>query len=181
MPTADKHSSPGEAIAPPDERLSVTVGLDAFQEGVTTQGGDLVIPGERVLRSLLSAYKQGLPLQIRLSGVTLQKAEVPEELEDYTPYSFYNGTITVDPRSRQVYKRGEAVALPKRCYGVVALLGRSPGRVYSKQQLLDEVWRDNAPQSNKLDTVRLHIHRIREHLGEEAIRTFYKVGYTATK
>lgn len=73
------------------------------------------------------------------------------------------GDIRIDIQNKNVYVEGEAVAFSKKEYDVLVLLATNQGKIYSRENIIDELWKD-APYV--LDrTVDVHIARIRSKLG----------------
>lgn len=88
--------------------------------------------------------------------------------------------LTVDPARRRVLRGQEEVVLTPLEFEILLTLARTPGTVYSRDQLMDRVWgyRDYAGGR----VVDSHVARIRRKLGDEAgeptyIRTVHGVGY----
>ncbi|MBE2997468.1 winged helix-turn-helix transcriptional regulator [Nocardiopsis sp. HNM0947] len=104
----------------------------------------------------------------RAAGVT--EAPVPEHLGDEA--------LSVDLRSRTVRVRGEQVDLCYQEFELLALMAASPGRVFTRRELAQEVW--GADVSIGSRTVDVHVHRIRRKLGSLRTRvgTVRRVGYT---
>ncbi len=91
------------------------------------------------------------------------------------------GALTLDSKSRNVYKNGVAVELTAREFDMVELLMENPNRVYSRENLLDIIWGHEAYRS-EVRTVDVHIRRIREKLETipaepEYFMTKWGVGY----
>lgn len=85
------------------------------------------------------------------------------------------GDLVLEPESRLVTLKGEALELGPREYQVLLLLARSAGRVVSRTQLEEGVFDLGAePESN---TIEVHIHRLRRKLGHRRIRTIRGLGY----
>jgi len=106
------------------------------------------------------------------SRVTADSVEVEPRYDD--------GELGVDLLRREVSLHGEAVALTRKEYAVLALLLRHAGRVVSQQQLLREVW----GASHVLDThyLRIVLGRLRQKLGDDPsaprwLKTEPGVGY----
>ena len=81
---------------------------------------------------------------------------------------------------RTAYSSGRSVELTAREFDVIELLIRNPGRVYSRENLLDSVWGDEYRSDAR--TVDVHIRRLREKLEENPaepvhIMTKWGVGY----
>lgn len=61
------------------------------------------------------------------------------DTEAELPLSFGGGELVIDEARREVTVRGEAVALTPTEFGVLASLARTPGRVYSRFELINRV------------------------------------------
>ena len=73
------------------------------------------------------------------------------------------GKLRIDVARKMVYVDGVAVVLPKKELEILTLLASHPGRIYSREEMINELWED-APYV--LDrTVDVHIARIRSKLG----------------
>ena len=66
----------------------------------------------------------------------LRRAEPPEETEE--PIEV--GALRLDPASRRAALKGRPLALTKQEFDLLYFLARRPGKIFSRQQLLDEVW-----------------------------------------
>lgn len=74
------------------------------------------------------------------------------------------GAIKVDLHTKIVYVSGESVVFSKKEFEVLTLLASHPGQIYSREDMIAELWKD-APYV--LDrTVDVHIARIRSKLGK---------------
>jgi DNA-binding response OmpR family regulator len=88
------------------------------------------------------------------------------------------GAVTLDPARRAVTAGGAAVALTATEFDLLAMLLRRPGRVYTREELLSEVWGYEAAAGTR--TVDVHVAQLRAKLGEHSpLRTMRGVGYTA--
>jgi DNA-binding response OmpR family regulator len=85
------------------------------------------------------------------------------------------GELELDPAARMVRVAGEPVHLTPTEFDLLALLAARPGVVYTREQLLADVWgwRDGAGQR----TVDSHIRGLRRKLGSGLVRTVHGVGY----
>ena len=85
------------------------------------------------------------------------------------------GSLTIDFEKKLVLAAGEALKLSPKEFGILSLLARHPGRVFSREEILAEVWHG---ETDVLDrTVDVHIARIRRKLGSEAVRLTNRQGY----
>jgi DNA-binding response OmpR family regulator len=88
------------------------------------------------------------------------------------------GTVALDPDHRAVSVDGSPVDLTAREFDVLAYLMASPGRVFSREQLLSAVWGQANYTAGR--TVDVHIAQLRSKLGDgNPIRTLRGVGYSA--
>jgi two-component system, OmpR family, phosphate regulon response regulator PhoB len=85
--------------------------------------------------------------------------------------------LEIDPVRHRVTIDGEELALRPLEYKLLAIFIEHPGRVFSRTELLQEVW-GISPETNTR-TVDTHIRRLRERLGaySEAIDTVHGFGY----
>jgi DNA-binding response OmpR family regulator len=85
------------------------------------------------------------------------------------------GDIEVDAATRRVVVRGADVHLTPLEFDLLQFLAARPGVVFTREQLLAEVWgyRDGSGARN----VDSHIQALRRKLGAEVIRTVHGVGY----
>ena len=73
------------------------------------------------------------------------------------------GAVRIDVARKQVLVEGEPVVFSKKEFEVLTLLASHPGQIYSREDIINELWKD-APYV--LDrTVDVHIARIRSKLG----------------
>jgi DNA-binding response OmpR family regulator len=88
------------------------------------------------------------------------------------------GEVTVDPARRRVVAAGVEVSLTATEFDLLAYLMRRPGRVFTREQLLSEVWGYAAAAGTR--TVDVHIAQLRGKLGGASpLRTVRGVGYAA--
>ena len=90
------------------------------------------------------------------------------------------GHITLDPDARAAWKDGQSVDLTAKEFDLMELLMRNPGRVYSRENLLNVVW--GYEYAGDYRTVDVHIRRLREKLeldpaNPQYILTKWGVGY----
>lgn len=88
-----------------------------------------------------------------------------------------HGALEVDPTRHRVFLGGEEVSLRPLEFKLLALFLENPGRVFSRADLLEEVW--GMPRDLSTRTVDTHIRRLRSRLGphEDAIETVPGFGY----
>lgn len=90
------------------------------------------------------------------------------------------GDIELDRRAMSVRRQGRSVHLGATDYRLLEFLMRSPGRVFTREQLLDGVWGSEAEIDDR--TVDVHIGRLRKALlkacDTDPIRTVRSSGYS---
>jgi DNA-binding response OmpR family regulator len=86
--------------------------------------------------------------------------------------------LSLDLASRTVTADGREISLTATEFDLLAYLMRRPGTVYSREQLLSEVWGYAAATGGR--TVDVHVAQVRAKLGSASpIRTVRAVGYAA--
>jgi DNA-binding response OmpR family regulator len=90
------------------------------------------------------------------------------------------GAISVDTRRREVTRDGALVALRPKEYELLTFLARNPGQVFSRQQLLDQVWGYEFFGGSR--TVDVHVRWLREKIerdpsSPEFLHTVRGAGY----
>jgi len=91
------------------------------------------------------------------------------------------GDISLDVAKREVRRVGKRIELTAREFDLLATLLREPGRVFTREQLLDRVWgRDVAVEPNVVETYISYLRtKLADRSDQPLIRTVRRVGYTA--
>jgi len=96
------------------------------------------------------------------------------------PAQIEHDGLHIDTAKHRVMRDGQEITLRPKEFDLLVALARSPGQVFSREQLLNSVWGlDHAGDSRTVDT---HVKNLREQLGENAdaprwIETLRGVGY----
>jgi DNA-binding response OmpR family regulator len=85
------------------------------------------------------------------------------------------GDVTVDPVTRAVRLAGQPVRLSAKEFGLLRALAAEPTRVFSKAELLRDVWGFRAAGASR--TVDAHACRLRKKLGRQYVVSVRGVGY----
>ena len=90
------------------------------------------------------------------------------------------GALEIDPSSRRVHVDGNEVTLTQREFDLLLFLARHPGQVFTRDQLMEQVWR--FVFYSDTSTVTVHIRRLRAKIEPEPARpryveTVWGVGY----
>lgn len=83
--------------------------------------------------------------------------------------------ITIDPERFMVQVDGKDVILAKKEFELLHLLAQKPGRVYLRNEILNQVWGNEVIVGDR--TIDVHIRKIRQKLGIDCITTVKGVGY----
>jgi DNA-binding response OmpR family regulator len=84
------------------------------------------------------------------------------------PSTIEAGPLRVDVAQRQAYLNGTALALTRKEFDLLAYVAARPGRVVTRRELLEEVWRQ--PSVGDDQTIDVHLYWLRRKLGESAAR-----------
>jgi DNA-binding response OmpR family regulator len=87
------------------------------------------------------------------------------------------GAVGIDPVSRRVHDDDELVHLTPTEFDLLAYLAERPLRVFTREQLLTEVWGYHDGGGER--TVDSHVRALRRKLGNDIVRTVHGVGYAA--
>jgi DNA-binding response OmpR family regulator len=90
------------------------------------------------------------------------------------------GALRIDPAARSVALNGASINLTAREFDLLLFLARRPGQVFTREQLLDQVW--GYTFASDMSTVTVHIRRLREKIEEDStaprrLLTVWGVGY----
>ncbi|MVN21968.1 response regulator transcription factor [Mucilaginibacter arboris] len=85
------------------------------------------------------------------------------------------GDLVIDREAFMVFQGGEKVVLAKKEFELLYLLASKPGKVYTRESILKNIWEDSVVVTNR--TIDVHIRKIREKLGEKYVSTVKGVGY----
>lgn len=86
------------------------------------------------------------------------------------------GGIKIDRERYLVIQDGVEINLPKKEFELLDLLASKPGKVFTREIILDKVWGGDVVVGDR--TIDVHIRKLREKLGEDFIRTVKGIGYT---
>jgi DNA-binding response OmpR family regulator len=88
------------------------------------------------------------------------------------------GPITIDPEKFRIQCRGREISLTAQEFKLLELLVRHPGRVFTREQVLNRAWGDGGLVADR--TIDVHVRSLRRKFGDLAfIETVRGVGYRA--
>ncbi len=95
--------------------------------------------------------------------------------EDVTDNKLEIGDLVIDREAYLVFQKGAKVVLAKKEFELLYLLASKPGKVYTREVILKNIWEDSVVVTNR--TIDVHIRKVREKLGDDVISTVKGVGY----
>ena len=110
----------------------------------------------------------------------LRRAGVHSNSDNPSSSELQFGELTIFPIKRTVELKGVTFELTSKEFDLLMLFANNPGRAYSRQQLLDEVW--GYQYNGYSHTVNSHINRLRSKIEDDPanptyIKTVWGVGY----
>ena len=103
------------------------------------------------------------------------KAILKRKKEEAIKEEIIVGDIRIDRNTFMVTVREHDLILPKKEFELLYLLASKPGKVFTRESILNKVWGTDVYVVDR--TIDVHIRKIREKIGEDRIRTIKGVGY----
>ena len=83
--------------------------------------------------------------------------------------------LKIDRNKYVIELNGNEITLPKKEFELLALLASKPGNVFTRDTILTSVWGAQVVVGDR--TIDVHIRKLREKIGDKAIKTVKGVGY----
>lgn len=173
--------------------IDISVPSDTYEDGLDfckhVRDKDSVIPiiiisGKDSINTKVGAFKIGVddylckPFNFMELNARV-KALLRRVKKDTSANSLKCGSVELDCSKKVLKINKKTIELSKKEYEILNLLLSNQNKVYSRDQLLDLIWRGIEVSGN---TVNVHIKHIRDktssHLEEPLIQTVFGVGYT---
>lgn len=109
-------------------------------------------------------------------GALLRRAKIVHERKQIV------GQTILDYDSLTVSRNGVSIELPQKEFYLLYKLASYPNKIFTRQQLMDEIW--GITSESDFQTVDVHVNRIRKHLSDNPdleIVTIRGLGYKAVK
>ena len=156
-------------------RLIRTTGVTVPLLAIVTEGGLTAVTTEWGLDDVLldTAGPAEVQARLRLAGERLAARD--DSVGDPV---IRNGDLTIDEATYTARLRGNVLDLTYKEFELLKFLAQHPGRVFTRGQLLQEVWGYDYFGGTR--TVDVHVRRLRAKLGgehEQLIGTVRNVGY----
>lgn len=115
-----------------------------------------------------------MPLVLKRMEAVLRRAQSGEKS---SVLAYQN--VQLDTENYKVFVEGKEVTLTAREFDILRLLMENQGRVFTREQLLDNIWNYDYLGDDKI--INTHIKNIRKKLGVDCIETIRGVGYRIDK
>jgi DNA-binding response OmpR family regulator len=158
-------------------RLIRTTGIEVPLVLVVTEGGLAVVAADWGFDDVVLDTAGPAEVEARLRLVTGRLA-ARRDGEPTEPNVIRSGEVVIDEATYTAKVGGKALDLTFKEFELLKFLAQHPGRVFSRQQLLQEVWGYDYFGGTR--TVDVHVRRLRAKLGPEhdaLIGTVRNVGY----
>jgi DNA-binding response OmpR family regulator len=157
-------------------RLIRTTGVDVPLMAVVTEGGLAAVTAEWGVDDVLldTAGPAEVEARLRLAHGRLAAAQSGDDVPD----EIRSGDLVVDEATYTARVSGRALDLTYKEFELLKFIAQHPGRVFTRAQLLQEVWGYDYFGGTR--TVDVHVRRLRAKLGAEheaLIGTVRNVGY----
>jgi DNA-binding response OmpR family regulator len=159
-------------------RLLRTTGLSQPLLLVVTEGGMAAVAADWGADDILLDTCGPAELDARLRLAAGRVRRPAEDPEGGTPNEIRAGDVVIDEAAYSARVRGRQLDLTYKEFELLKHLAQHPGRVFTRAQLLQEVWGYDYFGGTR--TVDVHVRRLRAKLGaehENAIGTVRNVGY----
>ena len=152
-----------------DKILGLSVGADDY---ITKPFGSMELLAR--VHSNLRRYEQILQLK---------KAASASQKETEEAHTLTAGGLELDLYTKQLTVDGKNIKLTPKEYAILELLMRSPGRVYSAEQIYENVWKEEAINT---ETIMVHVRKLREKIevnprNPRYLKVVWGIGYKIEK
>ena len=158
-------------------RLIRTTGTDVPVLLVVTEGGLSVVAADWGMDDVVLSTVGPAELEARIR-LAIGRLAAQREADDPAAHVIRTGEVVVDDATYTAKVSGRALDLTYKEFELLKFLAQHPGRVFTRQQLLQEVWGYDYFGGTR--TVDVHVRRLRAKLGQEhawRVKTVRSVGY----
>ena len=164
---------------------------DDILKGFSTGGDDYISKpfsvNEVIARVGAVLARSGRKIQTETSSSSWKRVDVgtaapqPVVADEASETTFDFGSLKVDAAENHVIADGTEVFLTRKEMDILLLLARSAGKIFSREDILKKVWKDDGFVLQR--TVDVHIARLRKKLGKagELIQNRSGYGYCIQK
>jgi two-component system, OmpR family, alkaline phosphatase synthesis response regulator PhoP len=102
----------------------------------------------------------------------LRRFKEQEEQEDDVLQA---GDLVINRDEYKIIQEGNEIILPRKEFELLSLLASRPGKVFKREDILDQVWGNEVVVGGR--TIDVHIRKLREKIGDDHFQTVKGVGY----
>ncbi len=114
-------------------------------------------------------------LLTRIAAILRRKEFAPTESVATEAAQLKVKDLVIDRETFLVYKGSAKIQLARKEFELLHLLASKPGKVFTRENILEKVWGDEVIVGDR--TIDVHIRKIREKVGEDLLGTVKGVGY----
>lgn len=85
------------------------------------------------------------------------------------------GDLVINREEYKILNGTEEINLPRKEFELLSLLASKPGKVFKREDILDQVWGNDVIVGGR--TIDVHIRKLREKIGDDKFMTIKGVGY----
>ena len=159
-------------------QLLKTAGITIPLMIVLTEGGMAAVSASWQVDDIV--LDQASPSEMDARLRLLVTAPELKDTDDRSQQIIRIGNLVIDAQTYSAHLNGAALNLPFKEFELLKFVAQHPGRVFSRAQLLSEVWGYDSYYGGTR-TVDVHVRRLRSKLGsehEQMITTVRNVGYS---
>ncbi|WP_397364485.1 response regulator transcription factor [Olleya sp. R77988] len=101
----------------------------------------------------------------------LRRLKAEEESKDLLQI----GNLVIDREEYKIILNDVEIILPRKEFELLSLLASKPGKVFKREDILDQVWGNEVVVGGR--TIDVHIRKLREKIGDNSFKTVKGVGY----
>lgn len=130
--------------------------------GFAVGGDDYITKPFNPLEVVARARSQ---LRRYVSKLPQQPSEVVGESRDFSNQIYDYGRFIVNECAGELIVRGKTIACPALVFQLLLFLCKHPNQIFTKRELYEKVWGEEALSDD--NTVMVHIHRLRERIEQD--------------
>jgi two-component system alkaline phosphatase synthesis response regulator PhoP len=85
------------------------------------------------------------------------------------------GDIEISREEYKIVRNSQEIILPRKEFELFYLLATKPGKVFTREEILEKVWGNEVVVGGR--TIDVHIRKLREKIGDDFFKTIKGVGY----
>ncbi len=121
-----------------------------------------------------------LEVKARIKAIIRRNSRRAKREEEEKKTIIENGDLKLDIEGKRIYICGKEINLTTKEFDMMELLATNPGKIYSREKLMNLVW--GSKYNGDLRTVDVHIRRLREKIEEDPanpkyVHTKWGMGY----